>query len=240
MDLKEEDILKDKIYSHWYYVSKGRAMQFFFRDIKIPEVLDVGAGSGIFSRQLIDEGICNSAICIDPNYEVEKTERYNGKQLSFVKDIKKKSNQFILMMDVLEHVADDVELLSYYADTLDTDGYILISVPAFQFIWSGHDTFLEHYRRYTIKTIETIIRRAGMKPLKSCYFFASLFPAIAIIRIIKKILLNRSELKPKSDLKLYPEWINRILIHIHHLERHTFFPLNKAFGLSIFCLCRKN
>ncbi len=44
MDIKEEDILGENIYGHWYYVSKGRAMRKFLGDIKLPEVLDVGAG----------------------------------------------------------------------------------------------------------------------------------------------------------------------------------------------------
>ncbi len=239
MDIKEEEILGEEIYRHWYYVSKGRAMRKFLGDIEVPEVLDVGAGSGIFSRQLLDEDICKSAVCVDPNYAVEKTEDYNGKKIKFVTSVKNSCHTLVLMMDVLEHVIDDVALLRYYADSMAAGGYIFITVPAFQFMWSGHDIFLEHYRRYTIKTIEAVVEKAGMTPIRSRYFFASLFPAVVAIRLIKKIMLERREMAPVSDLKLYPEWLNSMLISIHDMERYTFFPFNKVFGLSVFCLCRK-
>lgn len=239
MDIKEENILGKKIYGHWYYLSKGRAMLQFLGDIKVPEVLDVGAGSGIFSRQLIDEGICNSAVCVDPHYTTEKTENYKGRQISFLKNVEKSSSRLVLMMDVLEHVADDVALIKRYTDNIPAGGYIFITVPAFQFMWSGHDIFLEHHRRYTIKTIETAIKQAGIEPIKSRYFFASLFPVVASSRLIKNIIFNHDRLKAKSDLKLYPQWLNSLLLRIHDIERHIFFQFNNVFGLSVFCLCRK-
>lgn len=240
MDLKEEDILGEKIHEHWYYVSKGRAMRKFLGDMKVPEVLDVGAGSGIFSRQLIDEGLCDSAVCVDSNYSEEKTEDYNGKQIRFVKTNEKSSQKLILMMDVLEHVPDDLTFLEEYVDSMEAGGYVFITVPAFQFLWSGHDVFLEHYRRYTIGMVETVVKKAGMIPVKSRYFFGSLFPFVAAIRLIKKALLDRGALKAHSELKPYPHWLNNALITVHDIERRTFFGFNKLFGLSVFCLCRKN
>ena len=240
MDLKEEGILGHRIHGHWYYISKGRAMRQFLGDIKIPEVLDVGAGSGIFSRQLLDDGICDRAVCLDPYYLEEKTELHNGKQICFVKTSERTSQQLILMMDVLEHVADDLALLKEYVDTMDAGGHALITVPAFSFMWSGHDVFLEHYRRYTIKTIESVVKQAGMDTVKSRYFLGSLFPAVAALRLSKKILFNGRALRAKSELRRYPDWLNHTLIAIHDIERRTFFNFNKLFGLSVFCLCRKN
>jgi SAM-dependent methyltransferase len=241
MDLKEEEyILGDKIHDHWYYVSKGRAMRKFLGDMKIPEILDVGAGSGIFSRQLLNEGVCDRAVCLDPNYPEEKTENHNGKQIQFVKTIEKSSQKLILMMDVLEHVPDDLALLKEYVDSMEVGGHVLITVPAFQFLWSGHDVFLEHYRRYTIEMIEAVVKKAGMTPVESRYFFGSIFPAIAAIRGIKKAFLDRGAIKAQSELKLYPDWLNNALITVHDIERRTFFSFNKLFGLSIFCMCRKN
>ena len=240
MDLKEEDILGDGIQKHWYYVAKGRAMRQFLGDIKAPEVLDVGAGSGVFSRQLLDEGRCERAICVDPNYVEEKTEVYNGKPIDFVKFSKLNSPKLILMMDVLEHVPDDSALLKEYADPMAAGGHVLITVPAFQFMWSGHDVFLEHYRRYTIEMIEAVVRRSGMTPVKSRYFFGGLFPALAAIRLSKKMLFNRGALEARSELKIYPDWLNSTLITLHDIERRTLFRINKLFGLSVFCLCRKS
>ncbi len=240
MDLKEENILGDKINSHWYYISKGRAMLKLLGDLKVSEVLDVGAGSGIFSRQLLDEGLCDSAVCLDPNYPEEKMEFHNNRRIHFVKTTQNISHELILMMDVLEHVPDDLALLKEYSASIEVGGHILITVPAFQFMWSGHDIFLEHYRRYTIAMIEDVVKKAGMTPIKSHYFFGSLFPAIFVVRLIKKIILKRGVLEAKSELKLYPDWLNHALIAVHDAERHIFFGFNKLFGLSVFCLCRRN
>jgi 2-polyprenyl-3-methyl-5-hydroxy-6-metoxy-1,4-benzoquinol methylase len=240
MDLKEEDILGEKIRGHWYYVSKGRAMRQFLGDMKVPEVLDVGAGSGLFSRQLIKEGLCNSAVCVDPHYAEEKTESYHGKQIHFVKSIENRPQKLILMMDVLEHVPDDVAFLKEYVESMEAGGHVFITVPAFQFMWSGHDVFLEHHRRYTIGMLEAVVKKASLTPVKSRYFFASLFPMMAAIRLIKKALLDRGALKAQSDLKLYPDWLNSTLITVHDIERRISFGFNTLFGLSVFCLCRKS
>ncbi len=235
MDLKEEEILGDKINEHWYYVSKGRAMRDFIKGVKVDEILDVGAGSGIFSRQLLDNDICQSALCVDPNYVKETEELHNSKKIKFVKSIDKTTQNLILMMDVLEHVEDDVALIRQYSDSMPKGAQILITVPVFQFMWSGHDVFLEHFRRYTIKQIEKAVTDAGLKVVKSRYFFASLFPIIAALRIFK----NKSKIKPKSELKIYPDAMNKALITIHDIERKTLFSFNKSFGLSVFCLCVK-
>lgn len=239
MDLKEEDILGPGIHNHWYYVAKGRAVRDFLGDIRVPEVLDVGAGSGVFSRQLLDNGFCESAVCVDPNYPEEKDELHNGKSIRFVKSCASMPHELMLFMDVLEHVEDDVSLLREYTDNMKPGGLVLITVPAFQFMWSGHDVFLEHYRRYTLGAIEAVALNAELTPVRSRYFFGSLFPGLAAVRLAKRILFQRGALEAKSELKVYPNWLNTALVGIHDLERRTLFPFNKLFGLSAFCLCRK-
>ena len=126
-----------------------------------------------------------------------------------------------------------------YRQSLDNDGRILITVPAFQFMWSGHDVFLEHRRRYSIDSIEAVVRSAGLIPQKSRYFFGSLFPLIATMRMLRRVLVERGAMAARSDLKVYPEWANRLLIRVHDFERRQLFASNKMFGLSIFCVCRK-
>ena len=240
MDLKEEDILQDKIADHWYYVSKGRALlDFLGKDIRVKEVLDVGAGSGVFSRQLLDAGVCSSAVCVDPFYKEERLQTHNGRPIHFVKSVESVPQNLILMMDVLEHVDDDVGLLRQFGNPMPESGRILITVPAFQFMWSAHDVFLEHRRRYTIKMLERTVYKAGLEPVKMRYFFGALFPLTAAQRLAKRVLFERGRIKARSELKLFPRWLNQSLIGIHDIERHTLFKINKLAGLSLFCLCKK-
>jgi 2-polyprenyl-3-methyl-5-hydroxy-6-metoxy-1,4-benzoquinol methylase len=239
MDLKEEEILGDKIHTHWYYISKGRALRRLIGHLNTSEILDVGAGSGIFSKQMLDAKFCQSAICVDPGYSADTSGLYNGSPLAFVRHADNVPQNLILMMDVLEHVDDDVALLKSYSDRMPRGGHVVITVPAFQFLWSGHDVFLEHRRRYTAASIERTVRAAGLEVVRTNYFFGLLFPVVAAIRLFRKRLLDKGGIKAQSELKPAGPLMNRLLIAVHDLERATVFPFNKAAGLSVFCLCRK-
>lgn len=239
MDLKEEDILGSDIVTHWYYVSKGRALCSLLRGIQVEEVLDVGAGSGIFSRQLLDANICQRALCIDPNYQKEGTEMHNGREIQFTRSIERVCQKLILMMDVLEHVDDDVGLLREYTDPMPRGGRVLITVPAFQFLWSGHDVFLEHRRRYTLHSIERVIQAANLQLICSHYFFGILFPAAAALRWYDRLRLAAGKMEAKSALKKAPRPVNHALTLIHDMERMLLFPFNRLAGLTVFCLARR-
>ena len=136
MDLKEDAILGDDIQNHWYYVAKGEAMRAMLGNAPVDHVLDVGAGSGVFTRQLIDSGHAMQGTCGDPGYETERTETHNGRPIHFVRGVQSVPHKLILMMDVLEHVDDDVALIRAYTDQMPDDAQLQITVPAFQFLWS--------------------------------------------------------------------------------------------------------
>lgn len=238
MDLKEEDILGPAIKDHWYYVSKARALRKMCGDRPVAEVLDVGAGSGVFSRQLLDWGIAARGVCVDPGYVEEREDSHNGRPISFVKRLDRVTQELILMMDVLEHVDDDLALLKQYTETIPPTGRVLITVPAFQSLWSGHDVFLEHRRRYRLSEVEDLVRSAGLEVERSCYFFGLLFPVAASIRLMERVRLATADLAPRSSLRPAGPAINGILIRIHDLERRTLFFANRFAGLSVFCLAK--
>lgn len=238
MDVKEESILGSDLQNHWYYVSKGRALRAVLRDKKYREVLDVGAGSGIFSRQLLAAGVCDRATCVDPAYLKEYSESVNGNEISFVCSADRQTQDLVLLMDVLEHVEDDVQLLRQYTESLPRDGLVVITVPAFQFLWSGHDVFLEHHRRYTRGMLNEVVTKAGLEVVRSRYFFGLLFPAVAALRLANARKLRSREVEAKSSLKKHGSIVNSMLTHIHSLERKLVFPINTVAGLTLFCLAR--
>ena len=236
MDLKEQEILGPNIDTHWYYVAKGRAIRSLLSDTKVEEVLDVGAGSGIFARQLLSAGMCRRAVCVDPGYAEERAELIDGRKISFVPSVSNAPQKLILMIDVLEHVADDVGLLRDYTCDMPEDGRVVIAVPAFQSLWSGHDVFLEHYRRYSIKTLERTIKSANLRIVDLRYFFGLLFPFMAIVRWSARAMSKRASMAPKSSLRKYPKLLNSALISVHDFERFTLFQFNRVAGLTLFCL----
>ena len=87
MDLKEEAILGEDMYQHWYYVSKGRAIRAFLRDIQPRAILDVGAGAGIFSKILLESTTATRSTCVDTGYTSERQEMWLDKPLQFTRAI---------------------------------------------------------------------------------------------------------------------------------------------------------
>ncbi len=238
MDLKEESALKGDLETHWYYVSKGRALQKMLDQNAVETVLDVGAGSGVFPKAFIKDGFCKSAICVDPNYSDDWLSKNQHDQIQFVRSVERVDAPLVTMIDVLEHVDDDVELLSYYVERAATGTTFLLSVPAFQYLWSSHDEFLDHRRRYTLKMLRNTAERAGLKPQKMRYFFGALFPVAAASRLADRLVSGNKE-PESSALGSLPDPINQALIRIHDVERVVMFPWNRLFGVSAFCVAEK-
>jgi 2-polyprenyl-3-methyl-5-hydroxy-6-metoxy-1,4-benzoquinol methylase len=232
MDLKEEDILGDDIGRHWYYQSKAAALRRMVDGLKPQRLLDVGAGSGFFSRHLLANG-AQSALCVDVGYERSRDETVGGKPVLYRRDCDATDCDLVLMMDVLEHVDDDVGLVRHYATRVPSGAHVLVTVPAFRFLWSGHDVFLEHKRRYTLAEIERTLRDAGLEVVRGAYYFGAIFPLAAVVR-----LATRSDPTPRSSLRKHGTLANGLLAAACAIEL-PFLPLNRLAGLSAFVLARK-
>jgi 2-polyprenyl-3-methyl-5-hydroxy-6-metoxy-1,4-benzoquinol methylase len=230
LDVKEEETLGHVLDEHWYYRSKGLALDAMLRGRSFRALLDIGAGSGIFSKRLLQGGAA-SAICIDPAYQEERHEIFNGKPICFLRQIGSEKCDLILLMDVLEHVDDDVGLMRSALVGAAEHAYVLITVPAFQRLFSAHDMFLEHKRRYTLRQLKEVVRAAGLEILSARYFFAFLLPIAATLRLLKQ------QSEAKSDLKEHSKLVNVMLCWLHRLEL-PLFRFNRIGGLTVFCLAR--
>ena len=239
MDVKELDILGERIEQHWYYVAKGNALLQFLQGYRAREALDIGAGSGYFSRKLLAAGLCERATCVDTAYRSERTEVHCDKPIAFLRSTDLVTQDLILMMDVIEHVDDDVALIRAYTDRMPESAMLLVTVPAFQFLWSGHDVFLGHRRRYTLASLHQAMDKAGLEVIRSRYFFSILLPAVCALRLWGRLKLASADYKPQSDLRVHTPWMNSMLTAIHELERRTLFRFNRMAGLTLFCLARR-
>ncbi len=238
MDLKEEKSIGGDPAAHWYYISKGRAIKALLGPEPISSVLDVGAGSGVFSKMLVEEGRAESAVCLDPGYEQEFVGARSADRISYVRKVDEVYADTVLMIDVIEHVDDDVALIRDYANRAKPGARFLVSVPAFQFLWSSHDEFLEHRRRYTLEDLRRTVEAAGLTPVRERYFFGLLFPAAAAVRLAERSLA-KGEKPAESQLRPAPEWLNKSLVAIHDIERAALFPFNRIAGVTAFCLAEK-
>jgi hypothetical protein len=236
MDIKEQEILGDNIGRHWYYAAKAAAMQSMLAGRPVQRILDVGAGSGFFSRVLLDHGALE-ATCVDPAYDREYEELQNGRPIRFVHNVDQSSAETVLLMDVLEHVDDDVGLLRSYAERAPSGARFLITVPAFKWMWSGHDVFLEHRRRYTLPQVESVVRAAGLSPVKGCYYYGLTLPLAALVRLGGRLAGVKDD-GTKSNMQAHSPLVNAVLGGICTMER-WFFKGNRVAGLSVVCLAEK-
>lgn len=238
MDLKELDILGTDISSHWYYYSKAKAMMRMIEWVNPSVILDVGAGSGYFSNYLLRASDAEEAWCVDVSYPVESDRSEGAKPVHFRHAIDRVNADLVLMMDVLEHVDDDVGLLREYAAKVPRGSQFLISVPAFEFLWSGHDVFLEHKRRYSLDQIENVIEQAGLIVNRGVYYFAAVFPIAATIRLLEKLFRN-DDRNPQSQLKRHHRLVNKALGYLSHAEL-SLMSYNRFVGLTVFCLAESD
>ena len=162
MDVKELSQISGPPEAHWYYAAKFDLLVATVRAFRAQRVVDVGAGSGVFARLLLERTDCQEATCVDPAYERDQDETVNGKILRFRRGYEGRDFDLILLMDVLEHVDDDVALLSNVAASVSPGTPIFITVPAFGFLWSAHDVFLDHRRRYTSRMLARTITGARL------------------------------------------------------------------------------
>lgn len=237
MDVKEENILGAQVESHWYYRSKAAALLRYVGSYDHRIIVDVGAGSGFFTKYLLTHTKAYEGICVDPAYPAEWNEVVNGKPVRFIRSCDTVDADLVLLMDVLEHVEDDVSLVADYASKVESGTHFLITVPAFKLLWSGHDVFLEHKRRYTLDSLDKVIRAAGLKVITLSYFFGFVFPIAAALRITQN-LFKGIDNGPKSNLKKHNIVTNGILAALCQMEL-PISRINRLAGLSVFCLAQK-
>jgi dolichyl-phosphate beta-glucosyltransferase len=140
-----------------------------------------------------------------------------------------------LALDVIEHHARPEDLLADTARVLRAGGLVVITVPAFDWMWSYADHVLGHYRRYTKRRLETDLRTAGFDVVRVTYFHSWLLPVAWLFRRLKAVL-NRP---PSADDFPVPDRLNRALLSLSEAEARVLSRRDLPFGLSVLAVGRK-
>lgn len=236
MDLKEQHLLGDAVNSHWYYRAKLAALKKLVAGLPAGEVLDVGAGSGFFARALLTDTAMTGAVCVDPNYAQDSDEIVAGKPLRFRRSVAASDASLVLMMDVIEHVPDDRQLVADYVDLVPRGTRFVVSVPAFAWLWSDHDVYLEHYRRYTLRQLETVLAAAGLTIEQGHYFYGAVLPLVWAARQLQRA--KPKDAAPKTDLRPHSRLVNTVLHAVSRAEVGV-MRANRLAGTTVFALAIK-
>jgi hypothetical protein len=218
-------------------------------------MLDIGCGDAFVAASLCDRFPGLSAVCIDENFserEIGEVRRRNAaKKMSFFNSLEEAfellpaSVDLVLLLDVLEHVESDRELLkSLSAKPYISDHTIMIiTVPAFQSLFSAHDIFLGHFRRYSASLLRDTLTFSDFSVNRYGFIFFSLL----IPRWIKKKMEKPGDSHPSSSALMNWQGGRYATSFLSALLRLDFFICNnlqtitglRVPGLSVYAICQK-
>jgi len=259
MDLREVKISKSKDRHPWELarskVVKSLINRFFPAiNQRETQVLDIGCGDTWLIEQLSKAFNNSKYTAVDIAFTDELLSDYKQrldpskfsvyKTLDEAFDNNTTKIDLILLLDVIEHIEDDISFLKWvqtFSENITEDTLYLITVPAYQSLFCKHDEFLGHYRRYTNKTLKKHIDKAGLETIHVGYFFSFLLPFRWIISSMEKLGLSNKEVKGIGDWKSKPT--DKLIKSLLMADYKISSVLNKVGiklpGLSNYIICKK-
>jgi SAM-dependent methyltransferase len=207
------------------------------------KVLDIGCGTGLILEEITPQACAIGLDFSQKAISFCRRRKIENLLLGDVSNlpIKDSSVDLIMALDLLEHIDDDEGLMQEINRILSPDGHILATVPAHQYLWSGHDEALHHFRRYSREGFLNLIARNGFEPVKYSYVITFTFLPILIFRVIQKIYrrFRPSGDSPRTHIIILPKYLNSLLIEILNMEGSILKYLNFPMGISLLCIARK-
>jgi 2-polyprenyl-3-methyl-5-hydroxy-6-metoxy-1,4-benzoquinol methylase len=225
---------------HWWWRAREKLILKTLRAHQPPggwkRILDVGCGDGLLFDHLEPfgevEGVESSAASVSEHGPHRSQIHVCPFDENFQPD---KQFGLILMLDVLEHLADPAAALRRALALLTPGGMLLITVPAFMAAWTNHDVVNEHVTRYTRQSFRVVAREAGVEVLTERYFFQWLFPVKLATRLLESVLGSKPQ-----PAGVPPGWINTPLYLLSRLEQNTWGALPWTFGSSLMVWAKKS
>ncbi len=150
-------------------------------------IFDVGGGNGYVSLSLNESGF--ETVLVEPGAVAVRNARLRGIEQIICSSFEEagfRENMIpaVGLFDVLEHIEDDVSFLKKLERVLIPEGKVYITVPAFRLLWSNEDDYAMHFRRYTIKEIQSKCEKASLRVEYGCYFFSILVLPVFLLRSV--------------------------------------------------------
>lgn len=220
---------------HWWFVARRQILQSILATLELPEeahILDAGCGTGGNLAMLQTFGVV-SAMEVDD----DARQLANARQLAHVSPghlpdglhFPQQRFDLIVLLDVLEHIEDDVASLAALQAQLTANGRIVLTVPAFQALWGPHDVIHHHKRRYRAAQLQDVARASGLVTEYLSYYNLWLFPIVALVRLMQRFLPAQGS----QALKLPADGLNTLLTKLFASERHFIPRRTLPFGVSL-------
>lgn len=227
---------------HWWFVGRRKIVGEILASLGLPvhaRILDAGCGTG-GNLQFLSQFGDVAGVELDDGAAALARERGTWPVLkgSLPDGMPFAGQQFdlIVLLDVLEHIDDDGASLRALAGLLAPGGCLVLTVPAFPFLWSPHDEEHHHKRRYRAAGLREAIENAGLRLSYLSYFNTWLFPLVAAVRLLRKIFPAN---EVGRDVQLPGPAVNNLLQAVFGSERRWIGRLGMPFGVSLLAVARK-
>ena len=236
---------------HWWFASRVRAIHavaapLLSRNLR---VLDVGCGAGNMMHHLARFGAVKG-VEIDPRpLKRAQARGYDVKLADAGKGIPHADGQFDLVsvLDVIEHTKDDLAVLKECARVLSPGGYLLVTVPAFMFLWGQNDVLNAHERRYTAGELQRKIEAAGFRVTRLTYNNFFVFPLAALLILLRRRAQNEPQLRShhfnedeyQVEMEPASPSVNTVLTLVGKVEAALLRGVSLPWGTSLIALAQK-
>jgi SAM-dependent methyltransferase len=231
---------------HWWYVGNHENFIKILRRYQILKngikVLDAGCGTGGWLQVLkskcdVNEtGLDNREIALElaairsiKNLVCGDINKYKFTDSSF---------DLITCFDVIYHRdVNDSHAINNFYKSLKDNGFLLLTVPAFSFLYSKHDEVVHGKKRYTKKQIKILLENNDFEIVKIFYCVSLLFPVALIKRLADKLFASKN--KDHNEVEMPSNFINHLFLSVMRLENFLLKYISFPFGLSVVVLAKK-
>lgn len=204
---------------HWYYAGKRELVRSWLEKLGAlrteTRLLDVGAGTGFFAREL--RGRCRVQVLDDHPESLEILRRHFEpaeivEGTIHTERLAPGSYDAITAMDVIEHVEDDAAMVGAFHRLLKPGGVAVVTAPAGMALWSDWDEVLHHYRRYSLGELKGLFTDGAWEVVDARYTNVLVYPAVWLVRkwrSVSRDLGSRGE--SRAEDRLPAPWLNRVM-----------------------------
>lgn len=229
---------------HWWFVGRRRIVKHLLKVMRLAEnarILDLGCGTGGNLAMLAQFG---EVLGAELDAQAAQLAHARGVapvvrgQLPDGLPLAPGRFQCVTMLDVLEHIDDDRAVLRAVYELLAPGGQLLVTVPAFPFLWGPHDEAHHHQRRYCARPLRRLLEDSGLRVERLSYYNSWLFPPVAAVRLLRR-WSGIGATDAGAELVLPPAPLNAVLATLFASERHWLVRATLPFGVSLIAQARR-